>query len=438
MKRIGMLSLLLCLMMFVAGDAYGQYPSSEKMVSIEAKDMPLNEVIDILFRDSGHSYSIDQSITDLKVTANLQNVSFEEALKIVVRASGLVYRMDGSTISISPKPVINQASMEPVPAGQPSVTEVVTLKQKQISSGDIASVISKPGKVSVTTIGSDKLIITGSREDVDEALKLVKALDMDGSLARPIRIKLEAKVTSPSLKEPAILTTESVGAEGSSIPLNANAETMIPYNVTVTTITDKGPVQNTIQQFLKVVGGLFVNITPKLSEDGRISLSGSGKLAHTFLGEKKSDQTVPEQVNFNKDFEVAISVPQGKPTIIATASSNLDKHIAKVEITATAVVEEGKVFAPSPDSSRIDSPGYVPGHPSVRSSYGGSYGGYGGYGGSSFGGGSFGGSYGGYSAPMVAQPTVIPSTSQNTPQPPASDKTGEEKKTDPAATSTQK
>ena len=77
--------------------------NNEKLINIDVKDMPLSEVLQLLFKDSGLNYAIDPGINQLKVTAVYKDVSFETVLKNVVKAAGATYRVDNGIYLIAPR-----------------------------------------------------------------------------------------------------------------------------------------------------------------------------------------------------------------------------------------------------------------------------------------------------------------------------------------------
>lgn len=385
MKRIGMFSAVILILVLAACVAYCQ---DAVKINLEVKDTPLSEVLQSLFKGTGYNYTIDPSVSALKVTAKLQNVSLDEALRTLVRASGVVYRVDNNVYTISaktesPAPVVAQRPRD-TSSNSFRTTEIVTVKNQD--PGDLASILSRQGTLIVTSVAPDKLVLTGDTKAIEDAKAIIRALDTEVPPVRSIRIKLEGKIISDCLKSPVLLVTESVGAVDSQIPLNVASDGTIPYFTTFTATQGGKPVQNPVPNFLTTGGMLFVVLTPTITPDGRISLSGNGDISYS-TAVNKAGSPVPDQIRFSKKFEVAASVVADKPMVIATGHASTEGYSATLEITATASLEDGMVRPPI-KSTQQTNPWWTPSPPS-----GGSFGG--GY--SRPGGGSYGGSGGGSS-----------------------------------------
>lgn len=368
----------------------------QRNINTEIKDLPLSEVIDKMFKDTGVSYTLDPAVQQLKVTAVLRNISLDEALKAVLKAAGAVYRVENGVYSIGPKralPATMESATGGAPAG-PMVNEVVSLKY--VSAGDIASLV-KAGhsQLSVSATSGNKLFLSGTPADVDDAKALIAKLDDESALAGTIRLKMTARVTVDTVKGPKTYeaSTESVGAEQMGSLLNL--ETQSQPNFARTKLVD-------------------ATIVPTVGADGRIGLAGRGCFSFAF--------GPAPATGISKDFDIAASAAPGKPVVVAAGSATLD--IGKVEftVTMTATPEEGRVRIPSLSGTPgggyggggggtygYGLGGYGGGYGNSGGTYGRSYGGGGGYGGmnSGYGGGggaAVGGAGGGGRPVTPAQP----------------------------------
>ena len=64
--------------------------SFKKVVSLEFKDAPLKSVIDVLSQVSELNFFYDKDIRpDIKITAKIDNLSIEDALKLILNTNGL-------------------------------------------------------------------------------------------------------------------------------------------------------------------------------------------------------------------------------------------------------------------------------------------------------------------------------------------------------------
>jgi hypothetical protein len=83
----------------IAGDPW------QRIIDVDMKDMPLSDAIDMLFKDTGVSYTLDPAVQQLKVTAVLKNIPLDQALKAVLKAAGAVCRVENSVYIIGLRPI---------------------------------------------------------------------------------------------------------------------------------------------------------------------------------------------------------------------------------------------------------------------------------------------------------------------------------------------
>ncbi|MCE5322956.1 hypothetical protein LLG46_06540 [bacterium] len=337
--------------------------SLDKVINIEAKNMPLSDVLHTIFENSGISYTMDQGLDALSVTAVLKNAPLEVALKSVCKTAGLVYRIDNGIYLISAKPqqmfngamgcavtpdALNASSgfnagarldmMPGMTAG--TATEVIDLKY--VNAGDIAPFIKSRSIIplTVTATSGNRIILRGTEDDIASAEDVIRALDTENALPRPVRLKLAAKITVATEQGPKVYdtSTESVGAEQTPIALNLEA------SVGYTTSANK-PVEKKETLNYAVINLLQAAIVPSMNADGTIGLSGQGRFSFPFDKHPENQLT--------KSFNLAASVDVGKPYNIAAGSINLD--IGKVDfvVTITATPEKGRVYvAPKDDAQQ--------------------------------------------------------------------------------------
>lgn len=195
------LSLLACaaLMLFssvacVAEDAARPPEAGQnKTLNLQFKDMPLADALDAMFKGTGYSYTIDQSLKDLKVTAVLKDIPFDQALKQVAKAVGAFYHMDGNTYSFSAKAAPQTG---PVPlSGQGIETRVITLLY--LDADDAVFVVTGP-EVQARAVGDKKLVLRGKSKALDAAVAQVKGLDEESTAAKTVRLKISITESSPA------------------------------------------------------------------------------------------------------------------------------------------------------------------------------------------------------------------------------------------------
>ena len=179
------------------------YDPRKKLVNLEVRDTPLADALETLLGDAGINYTIDPSVNDLKVTAVLRNVNLKTALKQVLKAAGAVQTFQNDTYSVKRRPsrdVVEVQSGPVPPYARPGTTktEIVALivALKYLDPGEIAPMLVKPGRLEVQSVSGGKPVLRGSEEALQEAKTLIRALDDESALARPVRIKLAAPIGS--------------------------------------------------------------------------------------------------------------------------------------------------------------------------------------------------------------------------------------------------
>ncbi|MBV8655115.1 MAG: hypothetical protein JO160_03650, partial [Candidatus Eremiobacteraeota bacterium] len=70
------------------------------LISIDAHDVDIADVIALLAADSGVNIVTDQSVKPEKITVHLHDVTFEEALQAIVSAHGLSVRNEGRILVV--------------------------------------------------------------------------------------------------------------------------------------------------------------------------------------------------------------------------------------------------------------------------------------------------------------------------------------------------
>lgn len=88
--------------------------SATSLISLELRDTPVRSAIDSLFKGTGINYAIEPGVTGTIPNLSLKDVTFDQALKTLVKAAGLTYRKDGQIYLISAKKAIDQTQVQPV------------------------------------------------------------------------------------------------------------------------------------------------------------------------------------------------------------------------------------------------------------------------------------------------------------------------------------
>jgi hypothetical protein len=96
--------------------AWAQASEPPRTVTLELKDAPLPQSLDLLFRNSGYSFQLEGGVTG-SVTASLAEVPWDAALRAILDSQGLQYRRTDNVYTISRKaaPVVDQPQRNPPP-----------------------------------------------------------------------------------------------------------------------------------------------------------------------------------------------------------------------------------------------------------------------------------------------------------------------------------
>ena len=70
-------------------------PATEKKFAIDAKDMETRKVLEMIARKGEHNILVSDQVSG-KITVQLKDVTWREALDIVVQSQGLVARQSGN------------------------------------------------------------------------------------------------------------------------------------------------------------------------------------------------------------------------------------------------------------------------------------------------------------------------------------------------------
>lgn len=89
---------LLIVPVFAAGN--------DQPITMNLKDVDVKQALEALFMLAGRAYVIEQNVSGVMPSVSFNNVTFETALKSLVRSAGLVYREDGEVISVMKKPEV--------------------------------------------------------------------------------------------------------------------------------------------------------------------------------------------------------------------------------------------------------------------------------------------------------------------------------------------
>ncbi|MBC5816231.1 MAG: type II secretion system protein GspD [Candidatus Eremiobacteraeota bacterium] len=155
----------------------GSALAQDHLISIDVRDATLNDVIALLAAQSGRNMVADGSVKPDRVTLHLNNVSFDDALSVLVHSHDLGVRREGNILIIGTNLVMNRRYGG---AGDEMTTQTAVLSLKHAKAEDVAkSMVDalSPGTVVVPDKRTGSVIITGDSATVSRARSLAVALD---------------------------------------------------------------------------------------------------------------------------------------------------------------------------------------------------------------------------------------------------------------------
>ena len=90
-------SLIFCLGLSVPQFANCENSVAEELISLDIKNQPLGEVLDVISDETGYQFSMDESWKEFPVTASLKNEPLHRGLKRILRNlnNAVIYGSDG-------------------------------------------------------------------------------------------------------------------------------------------------------------------------------------------------------------------------------------------------------------------------------------------------------------------------------------------------------
>lgn len=170
MKR---LVIALLLILATAMPCVAQVPR----ISIDVNDADLTDVIALLAAESGANIVADASIKPEKVTLHLNNVTFDDALTVLVRSHDLQVRRQNGVLIVGASDSMNRRFGD---LNDPRSAETIVLTLAHATPDDVAKEITvglPEGTVIVPDKRTASVIVTGNADTIARARRLVSALD---------------------------------------------------------------------------------------------------------------------------------------------------------------------------------------------------------------------------------------------------------------------
>lgn len=175
-------------------------------ISIDVHDADLADVIALLAAQSGTNIVADSSVKPEKVTLYLHDVTFDDALTVLVQSHDLQVRRQNGILIVGSSDSMNRRYGD---LNDPRSAKTVVLTLQHANPQDVAEEL-RNGLPEGTVIVPDKrtasLIVTGNSDTISRARELVAALDEpafagSGELAHVYQLRyLKPSEVAPALK----------------------------------------------------------------------------------------------------------------------------------------------------------------------------------------------------------------------------------------------
>jgi hypothetical protein len=341
-----------------------------RIVDLELNQVRLYKALDELFKGADLTYFVDPEIRDVRVTAVLKNVSVNDAFQQILGAAGAVAERENGKLFIMRRQPYSSFAIElqrriaemmaelarervgkteddpdvkslekaieelqkrladertvipqilsipnwnyatPSTSGKGGKTQVFTINY--INPAELVPLIYALGARQVTVVSGGKLVINASEEAMAQAAEIIRQVDTEEALPRPVTVKIHAtyQVTDEAGKTESLeSSTFGTVAEGQPIKLGTVAA---PKND-------------------DVLPGLLLDIQllPEVGAGDQVTLVGTVAMP------------VPEKPEIKiSDTPVAVTVKSGASAVISEGS--LDISGGKLEFEIRAEVTVGK------------------------------------------------------------------------------------------------
>lgn len=197
--------------LFLAAALVGASAKSSQLLSIDVHDADITDVIALIAAESGTNIVTDGSMRPERITLHLRNVTFGQALDVLVSAHGLQVHREGDILIIGPADEMNRRYADATDVG--AQTEVLSLRRG--NADDVAREMTQAlpaGTVIVPDRRTATIVITGDAATVARARALVAALDApslgsgNGAVTRSYR--LQYLKADDAIKQLKLLTTD--------------------------------------------------------------------------------------------------------------------------------------------------------------------------------------------------------------------------------------
>jgi len=156
-------------------------------VTLHAEGAPLSSVLAMLAEESGYNIVTGANVNDKeKLTIHLTNVQINQAINLVVRASGLSYEIVGNSILVANQSnILEDVGIKP---------HIITLKYANPE--EIVGLLSNITTQITVEKSGNRLLIHASPKKIAEIDEIIKKIDVPA-----LQIMLEAKLIEVSMSD---------------------------------------------------------------------------------------------------------------------------------------------------------------------------------------------------------------------------------------------
>jgi len=119
------LCLAVVMLLAFASASWAQDQGKDKKISLDFRNMDVRTALKTLFENAGYNYAIDPSVPSVLITLSLRDVTFDTALRVLLKQANLTYSKEAGDVYI-----VKSRMAETITATQPSTAETAPEEEK--------------------------------------------------------------------------------------------------------------------------------------------------------------------------------------------------------------------------------------------------------------------------------------------------------------------
>ncbi|MBF8222349.1 type IV pilus secretin PilQ [Halomonas sp. 328] len=302
---------------------------SGERITLNFQDIEVRSVLSIIADFTGLNIVASDSVTG-RVTLNLQDVPWDQALDLVLKSHGLASRQEGNVIVVAPAAELANIERQEIEAREqmevlsPLVTEYLQVNYARASDlaallrgGDGFGLLTERGRVSVDA-RTNTLLIQDTAEQVQEILRTIDQLDV---AVRQVQIEARIVIARDSATRE-LGVNWGMSRPGSRVDLGGAATGTVPRGgLAVDLGGDRDPLTSFAFGYLS--GDILIDLELRaLESEGRSQtisqprvITANQRTAIIKQGEERAFQSVDAQGNPETDFKEAVLSLEVTPQI---------------------------------------------------------------------------------------------------------------------------